>query len=444
MSTNRSRDLAHNLLLPTFLFAALGGMTWAVRGCSGFGAANGCLFAGITWGTAWWFIAREPGRRQTRRYSSGWVVLAVAVGVAISGARGWMQWPSFFNGRLMTDYGAGKFVPISRTHGFIWLFIAGVPWAGLGACMLAWCGSRRPFPCWLWAVRLGCGIGVMYLALFLFYQFPEVFLPLYSTIKAQYQDFHANPNLRRLFGDNRSAIMHLGLYLGFLFFEVGRRDWKNVKLILTVGVLNGLGWAACQNWQWAARVWPDGHFNFWRCWESSGGISIGIAYGVAYYLANGRMSEAEIAAQGTSNPNLERLGAYLGLLLGLGISIKNGLKGWCNIYVGNEQYWSSALWRIIGPLMLVCLAAIIWRIVRRPLPKAFDGDVFPHAYGLVWLMLIVQNVIAQLITGPWSSWNEVAFSIYYVWLFFISAVIIYHYHFLKTHFSPNARAGEVT
>ena len=48
----------------------------------------------------------------------------------------------------MTDYGAGEFVPISRTYGFIWLFIAGMPWAGLGACMLAWCGSRRPFPAW--------------------------------------------------------------------------------------------------------------------------------------------------------------------------------------------------------------------------------------------------------------------------------------------------------
>ena len=131
--------------------------------------------------------------------------------------------------------------------------------------------------------------------------------------------------------------------------------------------------------------------------------------------------------------NLERLGAYLGLLLGLGLSIRNGLKGWFNIYVGNEDYWSGVLWIIIGPLMLVCLVAILYRILRRPLPKAFEGDVFPHAYRLVWLMLIVQNVIAQLITGPWSSWSEVAFSIYYVLLFFISAVILYHYHFLKTH-----------
>ena len=174
-------------------------------------------------------------------------------------------------------------------------------WAGLGACLLAWCGSRRPFPAWLWAVRLGCGFGAMYVALFLFRHLPEVFLPLYSTLKAQYQDFQSNPNLRRLVNDNRAAIAHLGLYLGFLLFEVGRRDWKNVKLILTVGLLNGLGWALCQNWQWAARVWPEAQFNFWRCWESSGGISIGIAYGVAFYLANNRMPEPELAAQGSGS-----------------------------------------------------------------------------------------------------------------------------------------------
>ena len=432
MPNQPPRDLAHHFVLPTLLFAALGGMTWAVRGCSGFGGEMGCVFAGVTWGAAWWFIAREPGSRQSRCYASGWIILALTVGIGMAGARGWMQWPSFFNGRLMTNASAGKFVPISRLYGFVWLFIAGMPWAGLGACMLAWCGSRRPFPGWLWAVRIGCGLGGMYLGLTLFRHLPEVFLPLYGSLKGQYLDAQANPNLRRLVNDNRAAIQHLGLYLGFLLFEVGRRDWKNVKLILTVGVVNGLGWALCQNWQWAARVWPEGHFNFWRCWESSGGISIGIAYGIAYYLVNRPMSEAELAAQGTgSNPNLERMGAYVGLLLGLGLSVRSGLNGWCNIYLGNEEYCSGVLWRVIGPLMVLGLVAILLRIWVRPLPKGFEGDVFPHVYRMVWLTLIVQNVIAQLVTGPWTVWNEVAFSIYYVLLFFISAVIIYHFHLQK-------------
>ena len=140
------------------------------------------------------------------------------------------------------------------------------------------------------------------------------------------------------------------------------------------------------------------------------------------------------------DPNLERLGAYVGLLLGLGMSIRNGLKGWFNIYVGNERYWDRVLWRIAGPLLLLGLLAILARLLWRPLPRDFRGDAFPHAYKLIWLVLIVQNVIAQLITGPHSSWPETAFSIYYVLLFLISAVIVYHFHWLKTRGAAQATA----
>jgi len=443
MNDNSRSDLTHDLILPTVLFAALGAMTWAVRGCSGYGAINGCVFAGVTWGAAWWFIARDPSGTQSRRYTSGWIILALAVGVGLSGGRGWMQWPSFFRGELMTNAPSGEFVPISRVYGFVWLFIAGVAWAGIGACMLAWCGSARRTNAWQWALRIACGIGAAILARILFDSFPEVFLPFYKTMKAQYLDSVMNPkttefpNLRRLFGDNRLAIIHLGLYLGFLAYEVVRRDWKNATLISTVGVVNGLGWALCQNWQWARNVWPGSNFNFWRCWESSGGISIGIAYGIAYYLVNRRISAEESATRlVNARPNLERFGLYLGLLFGLGFSIKNGLKGWANIYIGNEEYWSQVLWEIIGPLMLVCLVALVAWIRLRPLPRGFQGDVFPHAYGLIWTVLITQNVLAQLVTGPHSNGNEVAFAIYYVFLFMVSAVIVCHYQSVKARLSP--------
>jgi len=435
MSCCNRRDLAHDLIFPTLLFAALGGMTWAIRGCSGFGGANGCIFAGVTWGAAWWFIARDPSGAQSRRYASAWIILALTVGIGISGARGWMQWPSFFNGHLQTNAATGEWVPISRAYGFLWLFIAGVPWAGIGACMLAWCGSERRTRIWHWGLRIACGIGAALLARFLFDHLPEVFLPLYKTMKSQYHDFGANPNLRRLINDSRSAIIHLGLYLGFLLYEVVRRDWKNVKLILTVGLVSGMGWSLCQNWQWASRLWPTASFNWWRCWESSGGISIGIAYGLAYYLVNRRTSERDSALQGSrlpnGHPNLDRFGLYLGLLLGLGLSIRNGLKGWANIYLGNEEYWSRVFWMYVGPLMLICFAALVAWVLLRRLPRDFQGDVFPHAYRIIWLVLITQNVIAQLVTGPPTAWNEMAFSIYYILLFLISAVIIFHYHFTK-------------
>lgn len=589
------RDLVRDLFLPTLLFAALGGMTWAVRGSSGFGAVKGCVFAGVTWGAAWWFIARDHSGEQARRYTSGWIILALTVGIGISGGRGWMQWPSFFDGILQTNSEKGEFVPISRTYGFVWLFIAGMPWAGLGACILAWCASGRPLRAWEWSLRIACGFGMAYLlGTLLFDHYPNIFLPLYGSLKDRYQDLQANPNLRRLIGDNQLAIRHLGFYLGFLIFEVGRKDWRNVKLILSVGIANGLGWALCQNWKWAPGLWPNANVNWWRCWESSGGISIGVAYGIAFYLVNRRMSAEEkavteatsgnrrpylvwfasfvlmlalgwfmrnqlqrpslvrsgmlwanigniyfgiVVAYGAAytlyhlvvghgmsdeervarlanghpdldwlatflsllailglfmvgelrgwsgwfvkgeykpwysylyvgmlavfgvayyllnlrvsadektlretsgclqDPHLERLGTYLGLLLGLGLSIKNGSRGWANIYPKmfpeGENYWGDVFWRVIGPLMLACLVALlVWGLISVRSRRG-KGNRFPRALWLMGLVLIIQNVIAQFITGPLSNWREMVFNIYYLVLFLISGTIIAYFQFVK-------------
>jgi hypothetical protein len=78
MKPNRP-DLANDLVLPTVLFAALGAISWAVRGCRGFGGGAGCSFAGVLWGAAWWYCARDPVREPSRRYASGWIVLALTL-----------------------------------------------------------------------------------------------------------------------------------------------------------------------------------------------------------------------------------------------------------------------------------------------------------------------------------------------------------------------------
>ena len=457
MTTGTARDLPHDLLLPTVLFAALGGMTWAVRGCSGFGGMDGCIFAGVAWGAAWWFIARGPDEPPFRRYRSAWIILALTIGIGFSGSRGWMQWPSFFDGHLQTNTAQGRFVPISRWYGFVWLFIAGVPWAGLGACLLAWSAPQRPVRPRDWVLRIACGLGGALLARLFFEHFPEVCLPLYKSV--QYHDLLANPNLGRLLRDNRAALEHLGLYLGFLAFELARRDWKNVTLIATVGTLNGLGWALCQNWRWAPRLWPDATFNWWRCWESCGGISIGLAYGVAYYLVNrpkvpsllplpsprgegrgaGSLPGPCPTVLSPTSPNLERFACYSALIFGLGLSVKNGLKGWANLYLGNEDYWNHILWLVIGPLMLAGLLAMAAWLRFRPLPAPFRGDLFPRDYRLIWLVLVTQNILAQLVTGPHSSWIESAFSFYYLLLFAISGVIVFHFQARRHSFAGDKR-----
>ena len=145
------------------------------------------------------------------------------------------------------------------------------------------------------------------------------------------------------------------------------------------------------------------------------------------------------------DPNLERLGLFLGLLTGLGLSLRNGLKGWYNIYVGNENYWDRVLWQYFGWAFLAWLITIVVSVLCRPIPRDTRRGLYPHAYGIIWLVLLLQNAIAQLVTGPLSQWTEVAFSIYYGLLFALTAVIVVHYHWLKTALPVNrASAGRAS
>ena len=110
-------------------------------------------------------------------------------------------------------------------------------------------------------------------------------------------------------------------------------------------------------------------------------------------------------------------------------------KGWFNIYRGDEEYWSAQLWKYLGPTYLACLVVIAACILIRRRSQSPTAERFPHAYAAIWLVLVMQNVLAQLVTGPWSRWREVAFSIYYVLLFFITTVLVIHFRFVKTKYT---------
>ena len=56
--------------------------------------------------------------------------------------------------------------------------------------------------------------------------------------------------------------------------------------------------------------------------------------------------------------------------------------------------------------------------------------VFPHAYTIVWVVLIIMNVLAQLVTSSPRHWTEVVFAVYYLLLFGVTGLIVHHYHVL--------------
>ena len=102
-----------------------------------------------------------------------------------------------------------------------------------------------------------------------------------------YQDLKANPSLRRLIGDCDSALTHLGYYLGFLLYEVGRKDWKNAVLILTVRDLVNGELVLLQNWKWALGSGMDATFNTLAAALGIVGRHLHRRCGIAYFLVAG-------------------------------------------------------------------------------------------------------------------------------------------------------------
>ena len=114
------------------------------------------------------------------------------------------------------------------------------------------------------------------------------------------------------------------------------------------------------------------------------------------------------------------------------MSLKNGTRGWANIYLGDEDLWGQVYWRYIGPGMLIVLVAVILLAIAQRVLSRAEGNRVPHAFALIVLVLIHQNIIAHFITGPPTNWSEVVFNIYYVLLSLITATIFYHYHFMQS------------
>jgi uncharacterized membrane protein len=119
------------------------------------------------------------------------------------------------------------------------------------------------------------------------------------------------------------------------------------------------------------------------------------------------------------------------LFAGLGLSLQYGIKGWFNTYGYDERVWDRRLQHALAPdYLLMVFGIAVWVLVW-PLPRNFRGNIFPHAAAAMWLVLLMQNAIAQAITGPLTDSNERAFSIYYGVLFAFTAVTVVHFQLVK-------------
>ncbi len=434
-----------DLVIPVALFASLGAFSWAIRGQSGFGAVQGCMFAGLLWASAWYYLSRETSPEKSRRYNLIWCLPAIMVGIGLMGMHGWMVWPRWVNGGFDLNNNGLDIIPINPGWGYVWYFIAGAPWAGMGAVFLAWTGSKTPLNWKNWILRIIFGVAGGLLALALYYGVPQLFLPLYDTgIYAPPMVPEGGPE--HAFNECRDAWLYMGILLGWLAYEVYRKDWVNVKLIVLVSGITGGLWSAFQVIQYLPALFPTGNFNWWRIWESNGGVAIGIAYGIAYYYCNRSfaLDDPRQRLQRYSNrPNAAKILAYLALIIGLGFYVINsGSKGFSNIYFGHE-YDDAFIQPTFIPIVVGGAALFIYVLYstkKNPLQVKDTREPIPHYTTIFYIVYFTARAMGLLVTGavngdirgPWASWPEFAFFLYYIILMVFDQVTLANWRAIQT------------
>jgi len=403
---------------------------WAIRGQAGFGAIPGCVFAGTLMACTWYFWSTRATRGSPARpYSSGWTLLALIFGIGIEGMHGWSQYGTWIQGKFWV--GQDMYLPINPVVGYAWLFVAAVPWGATGAVFLAWTRRGDHLPRRSWGFRFAFG-GLGFLgAILLFSALRPVILPYWGV--APYDDFATWEGCMDTYNQILQAMLFMGLFLGFLAFEVWRRHRQNVKLVAIVALITGFGWMIAKTWMFADEAFPSVSWNWWRCWEASGGFSIGLGYAIAFLACNKQRSQQATQDQGRPVSGYRRwqdlleryVGLHAALIIGLTYALSSLIKGMFAIYDDEDL---SVPYRVVACIMLAggLVTPVLASLARQlgesnGIPLAEDSATFGRLYPV---LLSVLFIIGLLVTGPITSPSERAFIAFYVVLWIINVAMI--------------------
>ncbi len=415
-------------VFPPVALACVATFGWAIRGQAGFGAIPGCVFAGTLIACTWYFWStRAAGDGSARPYSSGWTMFALILGIGIEGMHGWSQYGTWIQGKFWV--GQSVYYDMNPVIGYAWLFVAAVPWGATGAVFLAWTRRGDHLPGRLWAFRFAFGALGFLGAILLFFALRSVLLPFWGV--APYDDFETWEGCMDTYFQIMQAMLFMGIFLGFLAFEIWRKHWQNVKLVGIVALITGFGWLVAKTWMFADEAFPGVAWNWWRCWEASGGLAIGLGYAVAFVVCNKPLpGKAQAMAAGGyhrwQNMFERYVGLYAALITGLIYAASSVIKGFFAVYQMDEDL--ATVYRIIAGIMLAggFLLSRLGNLVRDLrhddlVDTRVDASTFGYSYPMVISILFIIGVI---VTGPITDEVERAFIVFYVVLWAINVGMI--------------------
>jgi len=386
-------------VLAMLILGLMGAFFWAIRGTAGYGGETGGMLAGFGWALLWYALSRLGKNAENRPYGHPWSLLAITLGIALGGFTGYGVYISWVNGHFYQNY-----PELSRDippwTGYAMLFACGWHWGGNTGCFLAWCAPKRPVTMGNWTARIACGLAGAVAAAALVRLVPHCFLPFYN------EGIYSVPEYKtcqRALLSIQTIAPHVGSVFGFLAYEAVRKDWRAVRMILTVG----LGFAIPFT---AGGVWHTMHdvplaIDWWKNWEMTIGLGGGLSLGLAFWLFN-RPEAVAPAPMNRLSQAFFRSGFPLWLPT---VPVLQGAyDGWCELHAVPVTSTGYAL-LLIGSVVPFIIAYFIRR--RR---RTSERDTYQVSFPVLaaFLALIIAMGYLTSIPPHWRFGNAFLVTLY--------------------------------
>jgi len=269
---SRLKNFIVEILLPCLLFGSLGAITWAIRGTSGWGGFDGAILPGFTWAILWYYFCYKRGIdvRST--------VFWLGLGIAIGGMLGYGQYVSWIQGKFFVN-GIDDTRDINPIIGYIWFWICGAAWGGIGGVLLGWILNKE-VSTKTWLLRIIIPLVFALIGAMLVILLPQLFFPNYGQIN--YVKSSCNDCIRT-YKTNLTNMIALMWWIGALVVAIIEKD-KNT--ILCAGILGiGFGFAFAISAMWTlGYAFAPGVIDWWKVWEINMGFFGGILLAIVLYL----------------------------------------------------------------------------------------------------------------------------------------------------------------
>ena len=184
---------------------------------------------------------------------------------------------------------------------------------------------------------------------------------------------------------------------------------------------------------WAAEQGLS--FNWWRCWESTGGGAIGFGFGIVFVINNKKLKEDDPnqrIQRYSKSPNKERLfGVYLSLCFGLVYSINSSIKGNLHIRYPHIPEFDNTQLGWLLPLVvgsIICWCVLLYYTSKQPYLPNDNRDNVPK-FGAIYIgiYILMRELGLQVTYAPEYNFSEIMFLVFYIILGVLDLSLIWIY-----------------